>query len=32
MRVCLITGVGGFLGSHLTDFLLAQGWEVTAGT
>lgn len=24
----MITGVGGFLGSHLTDFLLSQGWEV----
>lgn len=29
MSVCLITGIGGFLGSHLTDFLLTQGWEVT---
>lgn len=24
----MITGIGGFLGSHLTDFLLSQGWEV----
>lgn len=29
MSVCLITGIGGFLGSHLADFLLTQGWEVT---
>jgi GDP-4-dehydro-6-deoxy-D-mannose reductase len=29
MGVCLITGIGGFLGSHLADFLLTQGWEVT---
>lgn len=28
MGVCLVTGVGGFLGSHLADFLLAQGWNV----
>lgn len=28
VSVCLITGIGGFLGSHLTDFLLTQGWEV----
>jgi GDP-4-dehydro-6-deoxy-D-mannose reductase len=28
VTVCLITGIGGFLGSHLTDFLLTQGWEV----
>ncbi len=25
----MITGIGGFLGSHLTDFLLSQGCEVT---
>jgi GDP-4-dehydro-6-deoxy-D-mannose reductase len=28
MGVCLVTGVGGFLGSHLADFLLTQGWSV----
>lgn len=28
MKRCLITGVGGFLGSHLAEFLLAQGMAV----
>ena len=28
MSVCLITGIGGFLGSHLADFLLVQGSSV----
>ncbi len=29
MSVCLITGIGGFLGSHLAEFALAQGWTVS---
>jgi GDP-4-dehydro-6-deoxy-D-mannose reductase len=28
MGVCLITGIGGFLGSHLAEYLLGQGWDV----
>jgi GDP-4-dehydro-6-deoxy-D-mannose reductase len=28
MNRCLITGMGGFLGSHLAEFLLAQGLAV----
>ncbi len=28
MTRCLITGVNGFLGSHLAEFLLEQGWQV----
>ncbi len=28
-RKCLITGVAGFIGSHLADRLLADGWSVT---
>jgi len=28
MKRCLITGIGGFLGSHLAEFLLAQGLAV----
>jgi GDP-4-dehydro-6-deoxy-D-mannose reductase len=28
MSVCLITGIGGFLGSHLAEFALVQGWTV----
>lgn len=28
MKRCLITGVGGFLGSHLAEFLLGQGVTV----
>ena len=28
MKRCFITGVGGFLGSHLAEFLLAQGVAV----
>ena len=31
MKRCLITGVSGFLGSHLAEFLLQEGWDV-AGT
>ncbi len=29
MSICLITGIGGFLGSHLAEFALAQGWTVS---
>jgi GDP-4-dehydro-6-deoxy-D-mannose reductase len=29
VSVCLITGIGGFLGSHLAKFALAQGWTVS---
>jgi GDP-4-dehydro-6-deoxy-D-mannose reductase len=28
VSICLITGIGGFLGSHLADFALTQGWKV----
>jgi nucleoside-diphosphate-sugar epimerase len=28
MGVCLITGIGGFLGSHLGEYLLHRGWNV----
>jgi GDP-4-dehydro-6-deoxy-D-mannose reductase len=29
VSICLITGIGGFLGSHLAEFALAQGWTVS---
>jgi GDP-4-dehydro-6-deoxy-D-mannose reductase len=29
VSVCLITGISGFLGSHLAEFALAQGWTVS---
>lgn len=29
MSACLITGISGFLGSHLADFALQQGWTVS---
>ena len=29
-RKALITGGAGFIGSHLAEFLLADGWEVWA--
>ena len=28
MPTCLITGCGGFIGSHLAEHLLAEGWSV----
>jgi GDP-4-dehydro-6-deoxy-D-mannose reductase len=28
MEICLITGIGGFLGSHLAEYMLEQGWHV----
>jgi UDP-glucuronate 4-epimerase len=30
VKTALITGGAGFIGSHLTDRLLAEGWHVTA--
>jgi len=30
MKKALITGGGGFIGSHLADRLLSDGWDVTA--
>lgn len=29
-KVCLVTGAGGFIGSHLTEFLVEQGADVRA--
>ena len=28
MKKAFITGVAGFIGSHLADYLIEQGWEV----
>jgi len=30
IKVSLITGGAGFIGSHLAERLLAEGWEVVA--
>jgi UDP-glucuronate 4-epimerase len=30
MKHALVTGGAGFIGSHLFDRLLAEGWRVTA--
>jgi GDP-4-dehydro-6-deoxy-D-mannose reductase len=29
VSVCLITGIGGFLGSHMAEFALTQGWAIS---
>ncbi len=29
MAHCLITGISGFLGSHLAEFLMTQGWSIS---
>ena len=29
MKKVLVTGAGGFIGSHLTEYLIQKGYDVT---